>query len=288
MGPRTTRQMPLQSKLCPFCRGLNSADERRCYRCGRPLPGPLASGLIGFFKNTLSANNAMTRLFVGLCIAVFALCFASEHRLPLWGSQSFALSTVLRFGGIAGTLGQAQPWRYFSAVFVHFNLLHVGMNCFVLVAVGATAERELGKARFVLLFVLTGALGFVASDLWAGGVSSPTAGASGAVFGLFGSVIGIAYARRDPNWKQVLVQNLVWIVVLGFMGSVNNAAHVGGLIAGALLGFLFNKEPRKLNLDAAFAVVAAVLVVISLASVALSAASPIWRLVRSQELSREY
>jgi len=280
--------MPLQSKLCPFCRGLNSAGERRCYRCGRALPGPLATGVIGFFKNTLGADNSMTRLFVGLCLAVFALCFASEHRLPLWGSQAFALSTVLRFGGIAGTLAQAQPWRYFSAVFVHFNLLHVGMNCFVLASVGAAAERELGKARFVLLFVLTGALGFVASDLWAGGISAPTAGASGAVFGVFGSVIGSAYARRDPNWKQILVQNLVWVVVLGFMGSVNNAAHLGGLLVGALLGFLFNKEPRKLNLDAAFAVAAAVLVVLSLASVVLSAASPIWRLVKNQESSREY
>ena len=229
----------------------------------------------------------MTRLFVGLCIAVFALCFASEHRLPLWGTQTFALSTILRFGGIAGTLAQAQPWRYLSAVFVHFNLLHVGMNCFVLVAVGATAERELGKARFVLLFVLTGVLGFVASDVWAGGISGPTAGASGAVFGLFGSVIGIAFARRDPNWKQVLLQNVIWIVVLSFMGSVNNAAHVGGLIAGALLGFSFNKEPRKLNLDAAFAIIAGVLVVLSLASVALSAVSPIWRLVRGQEMSRQ-
>jgi membrane associated rhomboid family serine protease len=244
--------------------------------------------VIGFFKNTLGAESAMTRLFVGSCIAVFALCFASEHRLPLWGQQAFALSTVLRFGGIAGTLAQAQPWRYFSAVFVHFNLLHVGMNCFVLASVGAAAERELGKARFVLLFVLTGALGFVASDLWAGGISAPTAGASGAVFGLFGAVIGSAYARRDPNWKQILVQNLVWVVVLGFMGSVNNAAHLGGLAVGSLLGFLFNKEPRKLNLDAAFAVVAAVLVAFSVASVVLSAASPIWRLVKSQESSREY
>jgi rhomboid protease GluP len=285
--------MPTQATLCPFCRGLNSAGEKRCYRCGRALPGPLAMGLIGFFRNTLGADSAMTRLFVGLCIAVFALCVASEHQLPFGGKQFFQLSTVLRFGGIAGTLGQAQPWRYFSAVFVHFNLLHVGMNCFVTSVVGRSAERELGKARFVLLFVLSGALGFVASDLWAGGISSPTAGASGAVFGLFGSVIGIAYARRDPNWKQALLQNVLWILVLGVLGNVdgggvNNAAHVGGLIVGAVLGFLFNKEPRKVNLDAAFAVVAAVLVVVSLASVALSAASPIWRLVRSQEMGREY
>ncbi|HEX2672005.1 MAG TPA: rhomboid family intramembrane serine protease [Polyangiaceae bacterium] len=250
------------------------------------MPGPLASGLIGTFKNTLGADAAMTRLFVGLCLVVFALCFASEHRLPIWGTQAFALSTMIRFGGIAGSLAQMQPWRYVSAIFVHFNLLHLGMNCWVLVAVGAAAERELGKARFVLLFVLSGALGFVASDVW--GLSGPTAGASGAVFGLFGAVIGVAYARRDPNWKQILAQNVVWILILGFMGSVNNAAHAGGLIAGAALGFLFNKEPRKLNLDRAFAGVAVVLVVVSLASVALSAASPIWRLVKSQEDSRLY
>jgi membrane associated rhomboid family serine protease len=256
----------------------------------------LASGLIGFFQNALSGEAPMTRLFVGLCLLVFALGFASEHRLPLWGAQHFSDSTALRFGGIAsvrfgqivGSLAQAQPWRYFSAIFVHYNLLHVGMNCFVLASVGATAERELGKARFVLLFLLSGALGFVLSDLWTSGMGPPTAGASGAVFGVFGSVVGVAYARRDPNWTQILVQNVIWIVVLSFMGSVNNAAHVGGLVIGALLGFLFNKEPRRLSLDRTFSVVAVVLVVVSLASIALSAASPIWRLVRSQEDSRLY
>ena len=97
--------MPIQSKLCPFCRGLNSAGERRCYRCGRALPGPLATGLLGFIKNTLAVDNAMTRLFVGLCIAVFLLCVASEHRLPVWGGrdQSFALSTILRLCGNVAT-----------------------------------------------------------------------------------------------------------------------------------------------------------------------------------------
>ena len=52
MRAQETRKMSSQATLCPFCRGLNSAGERRCYRCGRSLPGPLATGLIGFFKNT--------------------------------------------------------------------------------------------------------------------------------------------------------------------------------------------------------------------------------------------
>ena len=89
-------------------------------------------------------------------------------------------------------------------------------------------------------------------------------------------------------WKQILVQNLVWLAILAFMRSVNNAAHAGGLATGALLGFLFTKESRNLKLNLPFGVFAGLLLVLSVASVALSAASPIWRVVRAQEMSREY
>ena len=275
-----------QSKLCPFCRGLNSVGERRCYRCGRPLPGPLASGVIGFFQSSFSGENSLTRLFVGACLVVFALCFASEHRLPLWQDQ-FALSTTLRFGGIWFALAKSQPWRYFSAIFVHANLMHVAFNCFFMVSVGSAAEREFGKARFAVLFLLSGALGFVASGALGGSMGSQ--GSSGAVFGLFGAVIGAAYARRDPNWKQLLAQNVVWILIISLLSSrADNAAHFGGLLAGAAIAYLFGKEPRKPNLTGTFAVLAVLLVAVSLAGVALSAASPIWRVVKAQELGQLY
>ncbi len=250
------------------------------------MPGPLASGFIGFVTGTLSGEAPMTRLFLGLNLMVFALCVATERSLPLF-RDNFRMSTTLRFGALVGTLGAAEPWRYLSAVFVHYNLLHVGMNCFALSRVGATAEREFGKARFVLLFVLSGVIGFLVSNQWSGGIDPPTAGASGAIFGLFGSVIGVLYARRNPAWKQALVENLVWLAILAFMGPINNAAHVGGLACGALLGFLFSKEARKLRLDLPFGLIAGLLLAVSLASVVLSARSPVWRAVRVQEDSRE-
>ena len=277
-----------QTTVCPFCRGLNSGGERRCYRCGRPLPGPLASGVIGFLSSTLSGEAPLTRLFLGLNLMVFALCIASDRRIPIF-SDHFRMSTLLRFGLLSGTLGSLQPWRYLSAVFLHFNLVHVAMNGLALSRVGASAEREFGKARFVFLFVVSGVLGFVIDNWWYNGVSPPTVGASGAIFGLFGSVIGVLYARRNPAWKQTLVENLVWVAILAFMPglSANNAAHVGGLVTGALLGFLFSKEPRKLRLDLPFGLIAGVLLVLSLASVVLSAVSPIWRMAREQENSRD-
>lgn len=280
-------QMPTPAKLCPFCRGLNSAGERRCYRCGRPLPGPLASGVVGFIQNALGGEAPMTRLLLGLCIAVFALCIAADHRLPLWIADQFRLSTTLRFGALVGGLGAAQPWRYLASVFVHFNVLHLAMNGWSLRAVGPSAERQFGRARFVVLFVLSGIIGFVVSDYWYGGMSPPTAGASGAIFGTFGSVIGVAYARRDPNWKQILLQNAINLAILGFAFPVNNAAHFGGLVTGAALGFAFTKESPRLKLDLPFAAFAGILLVLSVVSVALSAASPIWRSLRAHEMSQE-
>ncbi len=284
--------MPPASKLCPFCRGLNSASETRCYRCGRPLPGPLASGLLGSLRGVFSGDAPMTKLLLGLCVTVFALSIASDRRLPIidtsrgsLGMASFTLSTMLRFGFLWRDLVRFEPWRYLAAVFVHFNLLHLAMNCWSLIAIGPGAERHFGRARYLTLYVLSGVLGFVASQWWYG-AGSQTAGASGAIFGALASVVGVAYARRDPNWKALLVQNGVNMAIIALMFPANNVAHLGGAIAGALLGFAFSKEPRKLKLDVPFGILAVLLVLASIGSVVLSTTSPIWRAVREQEQNR--
>jgi rhomboid protease GluP len=288
MGDRQTPEMPDErAQLCPFCRGLNSAGERRCYRCGRPLPGPLASGVIGYFRNAFGGDAPVTRALLGLCVLVCGLCVASDRKLPIWISDQFSVSTMFRFGGLFGPLGQLEPWRYLAAVFIHANVLHIGMNGWALSSVGPAAERQFGSARFVVLFMLSGILGFVASDQWYGGAGPPTVGASGAIFGAFGSVIGVAYARRDPNWKQILVQNVVNLAILGLMFPVNNAAHVGGVVTGALLGFLFSKERRDLKLGGVFVGLALILALLAPVSILLSNASPIWRMQRAAELSRQ-
>lgn len=276
--------MPPSATLCPFCRGLNSAGERRCYRCGRVLPGPLASGVVGLARRALGGEAPVTRLLLGLCLAVFALCFAVDRRLPLGLSDSFSVSTAVRFGAIVSDLATFQPWRYLAAVFVHFSVLHLAMNGWTLSAIARGAEREFGSARFAVLFVVSGMLGFVVSNVWYGGMSPPTAGASGAIFGVFGALVGLAYARRDPNWKQGLLQNLIWLVILSLVGSVNNAAHAGGLVSGTLLGYAFSKESPRLKLDRPLAGLAALLLVLSLLSVVLCAVWPNFQVVRAQEM----
>ncbi|HEY4105147.1 MAG TPA: rhomboid family intramembrane serine protease [Polyangiaceae bacterium] len=283
-----TGKMPERAHLCPFCKGLNSAGERRCYRCGRALPGPLVSAALDFVRDTLGSEAPMTRALLGFCLLVCGLSVASDRRLPIWISDQFSGATLLRFGALVGPLGAIEPWRYLAAVFVHMNVLHIGLNGWSLVAVGPTAEREFGSARFAVLFIVSGVLGFVVSDQWYGGAGPLTAGASGAICGAFGSVVGVAYARRDSRWKQVLVQNLVNLAIIGFAFPVNNAAHVGGLVVGAGLGFLFDKERRRFGLGKLAVALSAMLLALVPLSVVLANASPFWRAERARESAQQH
>jgi len=270
--------MPDQrARLCPYCRTLNSPDERTCHRCGRALPGPAATGVLDTARQLLDGHAPITRGLLGWCLLMTALCIATERHIPLWITDGFRPRTLARFGALFRSAGELEPWRYLGAVFLHANVLHIAVNGWSLAAIGPAAEHRFGRARYLVLFMLTGILGFVASSWWYGAAGPLTVGASGAICGLVGSVVGDAYARRDPAWKSILWANLVNLAILALMLPVNNAAHVGGMAVGAVLGFVFRREPRHRALDRAYLVLALILVGLTPASAILSNASPIWR-----------
>jgi rhomboid protease GluP len=282
----------MAARLCPYCKELNSVSESRCYRCGRRLPGPAGDGAIRLVQELLGAEAPVTRLLLFLELAVFGLCVIVDHSLPLgFGGldslglrSAFTASTLLRFGALAGTLGQTESWRYLSAVFVHAGALHIGMNLWIFTSLGATLEREIGGARSALLFLLSGALGFVASSYWYAPLEPLTMGASGGVFGQIGAVVGILGARRDPEWKRVFVRNLIYALLLSLaLGNVNTPAHLGGFAAGIAIGFFFGREKPKWRLEWPLRLLAAVGLCGVVASVGLSMHSPIWQVVRLRE-----
>jgi membrane associated rhomboid family serine protease len=239
-------------------------------------------------RDVLGAEAPATRILLFLELAVFGLCVVVDRSMPLGLSGAFKTSTLLRFGALGGMLGAAEPWRYLSAVFVHAGLLHVGMNMWVFVSLGRDLERGMGSARFVLLFLLTGALGFVASAYWYAPFQPLTMGASGGVFGEIGAVVGILWARRDPEWKRAFVRNLIYALLLSVaLGNVNTAAHLGGFAAGIALGFLFGREPPRWKLEWPMRIFALVGVCSVVASVVLSMHSPVWQARRAHELYYE-
>jgi rhomboid protease GluP len=218
--------------------------------------------------------DAATLLFVVLSVAVYGALWLAG--VGPWGMVRPL--AALRWGALAGSLGSVEPWRYLSAMFVHFGLMHFGFNTLTLHQLGRELEGAVGWARFVLVFVGTGVAGFLASALWYHPMPL-TGGTSGGIFGLLGAAVGWRYAQGDPEWKRLAITGAGYAVAMVLLDrlsnlSVNHAAHVGGLVAGAAFGWALHRLPRGPRVERTLNVTGALLIVASFASIGLSLASP--------------
>lgn len=266
----------MPSRVCPNCGGLNSENEASCFRCGRRLPGPVAGLLSSLLKQRLIVIQGISLV----CLVLFGLAVAVDGRFPLLPEfgmgESFRTHTMLRFGALPSPV--LEPWRLLSAVFVHFSALHVGLNLWALQSLGAPLEQRFGASRAFLIFTLTGVGGFVVSSFWySHGI---TAGASGGVFGFLGTQIGILITRKSPGWRDALLQQLAYALILGLLMRVNTAAHLGGFAIGIGLGAMFERERVKPLVSMLFSTAAVLAALASVASIALSFSSPLWQMVR--------
>jgi rhomboid protease GluP len=269
------------SRICPHCGGLNGIDEKTCYRCGKGLPGPLASSARGLFSGFAADGLPATKAIALICLAVYALAVASQggFKFDLSLTGAFRVSTLLRFGVLYPGIAAGEPWRLLASVFVHLGLLHIGLNMMSLVSLGRSLEPHFGSARFVLLYTATGLGGFLVSELWDRwyGSAAITAGASGAIFGLVGAFVGVLFARKNPSWKRALVNNLIYAGILGFVLPANNAAHLGGFAIGIVVGALLERERNPRRRDGLMGALAGLCLLASIASIVLSARSPVWK-----------
>jgi rhomboid protease GluP len=256
------------------------------------MPGPLTSSALGFLSDFSADGLPATKLIFGICVLVFALSMASEALGGGAASNGFGLmgfkpSTSLRFGALLGPpIIDLEPWRVLSAVFLHGSGLHIVMNMLSLMNLGRTLEPHFRSARFLLLYLLAGALGFYATVLWQG-ERAFSVGASGAIFGLIGAFIGALIIRRNPGWQRVFMSNLIMAFALAyFVPNVDNSAHAGGFVAGLVLGVLLELERQPRKRDRLMTGLAAGGVVAVIASIVLSASSPVWKAQRRAEEAR--
>lgn len=234
---------------------MNGKGFDRCIRCSAPL-SPLAEKAEALSSGIDGSKLWGTKVLIGLTTLVFAgqlavaLQSKGSYRTMLMGGKP---SEMLRFGAMYVSWDDiaAEPWRLLSAVFVHFGVLHFVMNMAGLGSVGRVVEPAIGAARLVVAYLVTGILGFatnLAIDAVLpnrGPVPILTAGASGAIFGVMGLTLGWLLRRRDKRWRTYAIQAVFYAVILRFLGiPVNVGAHLGGLAAGAALGFYFAYNPR--------------------------------------------
>lgn len=159
---------------------------------------------------------------------------------------SFDESTLIDAGAsVSGVAVEVSHWRLLTAAFVHVGILHIAMNLWVLAQIGVISERALGRGLFAATYVVTGVLGNVLSSLHGvPGVTRISAGASGAIMGLIGMATTFAWRSGQRAVARSLSFNILFVLGVGLslsaggVGLVDNAAHIGGLLAGAVIGLV--------------------------------------------------
>jgi rhomboid protease GluP len=228
--------------------GINAT---RCHECGTNLRFGLAAwskGLSEFF----GGHAPVTTAILILNVVMFGLSLVGTMKSGeggglsiLWGMDG---STLYRLGASFGpAIFFGHEWyRLVTAMFLHGGLIHIGFNMMVLLDLGPIVEEIYGSARYLFLYVVMGAAGFLLSA-WAGHFSL---GASGAILGLVGLLIAVTTKRGGIQMKEMRSRLISWVVTIFAIGFLfrglrtDNWAHFGGLAAGFLLGkVLSDREP---------------------------------------------
>lgn len=192
-----------------------------------------------------NSNLYLTYAIIAINIVVFILMaingagiIASEPRVhALWGSNFSPLTL------------SGDWWRLITSVFIHFGAFHLLLNMYALYMAGVYLEPMLGKAKFLVAYLCTGVIANLVS-LWWHENSVNGAGASGAIFGMYGVFLALLLTNLIPKQvRTALLQSIGIFIVLnviyGMRGNIDNAAHIGGLLSGAVIGFMFYPLLKK-------------------------------------------
>lgn len=179
----------------------------------------------------------VTSLLLLITTGVFLAMFL------LRGFAYASTQTIYEFGAMNGRTIQyfpSQIWRLVSAIFVHIGLEHFVMNMITLYFIGRQAEDIFGSWNFLFLYLMSGILGNVFVFFFTPNVVA--AGASTSLFGIFGAIITLRYAVRNPYIQQLGQLYLVLLVmnlVLSLTPGISLAGHLGGAVGGALCAVIF-------------------------------------------------
>ncbi len=179
-------------------------------------------------------DGTVTRVIVGITVAVFVLQYVSDG----------AVTRALQLVGVQVAAGEY--YRLLTVMVVHAGILHILLNMYALWIMGPILERWLGHLRFAVVYVLAGFAGGVSSYLFNNPVQ-PSVGASGAIFGIFGAMLIVARRMRFDVRGLVALIAINLALPLLVPGQIDWRAHLGGLVAGMIVGAVFAYPPPRLR-----------------------------------------
>lgn len=218
---------------CPECvRGGSGTGHAP----GANQPRTLAGGLV------VSDTRLVTKVLLALNVALFVTALAGGNPVV---SELYLLGRFPAepfFPAFAG-LAAGEWYRLLTSMFLHEAIWHIGFNMLALWFLGAPLEAALGRLRFLVLYLLSGlaggALTYVIAD-----PAQPSLGASGAIFGLFGAM-AVLVRRLNYDMRPIVILLAINLVfTFARTDIIAWEAHVGGLVAGAAIGYAMVHAPR--------------------------------------------
>ncbi len=190
----------------------------------------------------------ITYLIIAICIILFIGTY-------IFGTGSNRISTLIKFGANAVDLTKrGEYYRLFTCIFLHAGLIHLLCNMYSLYVIGPQVESFYGKLKFIFIFIFSGICGSILSTAFATN-NLVSVGASGAIFGLLGSIVYFGYHYR-VYLGNVLRSQIIPIIILNlFIGftisNIDNFAHIGGLIGGVFASLALGVPGKSKTSDRA-------------------------------------
>ncbi|MFE2330757.1 rhomboid family intramembrane serine protease [Streptomyces coelicoflavus] len=243
-GIRCTR---CERPICTDCM-VNASVGFHCPDCaagrtpGATGPAPAASRPRTLAGGTIAADpHLVTKILIGINVAVFI----AVRALP----DSFLADMVLigrwppaPFVPTEG-VAEGEWYRLVTTMFTHQEIWHIGFNMVSLWFLGAPVEAALGRARYLALYLVSGLAGSVFAYLLTS-PTTPVLGASGAIFGLFGATAALV-RRLKADMRPVVILLVISLIFTFTRSNISWQAHVGGLVAGAVIGYAMLHAPRE-------------------------------------------
>jgi rhomboid protease GluP len=243
-------------QICPACGALVGISATRCHVCGTSLRFSLAafskkfSGVFGEHEAPVTTVLLIANvIMLGVSWMALAATGGGGGLSILWGLGGAAQYRLGMSIPLLYLLAGHEWWRVVTAMFLHGGLIHIGFNMMALLQFGPAIEELYGSARYLFIYVFTGAFGFLVSASFS---NRPSLGASGALLGLVGVMLAVTTKRGGNQMRELrsrLISSVVILFALGFMGmGMDNYAHGAGLAAGFVLGKIFaDRQPMNVS-----------------------------------------
>jgi membrane associated rhomboid family serine protease len=185
-----------------------------------------------------------THLIIEINLLVFLIMMFSGL-----GLINFSGADLLEWGAnYRPKIMDGDYWRLFTSTFLHGGFLHLLMNMYGLFFIGLFLEPILKFKRFILFYIITGIISSIFSVWWH--TATVSVGASGAIFGMYGIFLTLLLTKLFPKdfQKPFLINTLIFVgynLLNGLTGGIDNAAHIGGLMSGMVIGFLIYPALRE-------------------------------------------